>query len=137
MQVDFYVLAEGDTAARDNFGCRLTEKAWSQGLRVFLLTADAAAAQALDERLWTFRQGSFIPHALHDRADGEPVLIGERPPPQPMDLLINLGRELPTDWQQWSRLAEIVIQSPEVLAATRERFRTYRKAGVEPTVHNQ
>lgn len=137
MQVDFYILPQSDVPARETFCCRLAEKAWSRGLGVFLLTADAAGAEALDERLWTFRQGSFVPHAVQENAQGEPVLIGQRPPREPMDVLVNLGRDLPESWQQWSRVAEIVIQAPEVLAATRERFRLYREGGVEPTVHNQ
>lgn len=135
VRVDFYIRREADADTRLRVCCRLLEKAVEQGYDAFVLTADMATATALDERLWTFSQGSFVPHALAGDADGEPVLIGASLPDRPGGLLVNLGDTMPAQWRQWARVAEIVVQSPEVLARTRERFRQYRDAGVEPALH--
>ncbi|MDN5848964.1 MAG: DNA polymerase III subunit chi, partial [Nitrococcus sp.] len=88
-RIDFYLLGTSDADARELFCCRLTEKAYRQGYRVFILTAGSTLTQALDLRLWTFRAGSFIPHATAAQADDEPVLLGEQPPAAAVDLLIN------------------------------------------------
>jgi len=74
-RIDFYLLtgdaAGGETAiSKDMAVCRLTNKAFLLGHRVYIHTADAAEAQRLDNLLWTFSAGSFIPHAAsHDASD--------------------------------------------------------------------
>jgi DNA polymerase IIIc chi subunit len=51
-KVDFYLLgSDGDS--RERIACRLAEKAWRLGNRVYLLAPDKAAAHALDDLLWT------------------------------------------------------------------------------------
>ncbi|MCO6441424.1 MAG: DNA polymerase III subunit chi [Nitrococcus mobilis] len=134
-RIDFYVLTTAAAAARELFCCRLTEKAYRQGYRVFILTGDKALTQALDLRLWTFRAGSFVPHATAGQVDDEPVVIGEQPPTATLDLLINLTAQCPEHWQRLSRIAEIVTQQPESLGLARERFRCYRNGGGQPTYH--
>lgn len=135
-RVDFYILDAGDAGAREAVACRLAEKAWQQGHRVLVRTADAAAAARLDELLWTFRQNSFVPHAVVDEADGEPVLIGAHPPAGAgSDVLINLADEVPADWEGYARVAEIVSPEPGVRDRARARYRRYREAGVEPDTH--
>ncbi|PWG62810.1 DNA polymerase III subunit chi [Spiribacter halobius] len=135
MQVDFYVLPEAGDAARELFCCRLAEKAWRRGVSVFVRTADEAGAERLDQRLWTFRPGSFVPHARAAEADGEPVLIGAEPPGSG-ELLINLGTDVPGGWQRWSRVAEVLSSDADTRRRGRERFRTYRDAGTAPNTHN-
>jgi DNA polymerase-3 subunit chi len=134
-RIDFYVLDSADQRAAELFTCRLTEKAFGQSHRIYIRTRDRAQAEALDELLWTFRQGSFVPHALAAPKTDEPVLIGEAVPTEGFDLLINLGDELSADWERFGRLAEIVDQTPQVLEAARQRFRRYRERGFEPHYH--
>ncbi len=77
-RVDFYILPGDAPAARDQLGCRLAEKACKMGHKVYLHTESEAHARRLDELLWTFRAGSFLPHALlgDDPQPAPPVLIG-------------------------------------------------------------
>lgn len=82
IRVDFYILADANEERRLHYICRLTDKAWRLGHRIWIHAASAAQAEALDERLWTFDPGGFLPH---ERAgDGDlntcPVIIGEAPP---------------------------------------------------------
>jgi len=65
-QVDFYVLSQTDTAAKHTYACRIANKAFGQGMTVFIATEDAAQSQMLDKLLWTFAQNSFVPHVVCD-----------------------------------------------------------------------
>ena len=49
----------------------LLEAALGEGQRVVVQTADAAARDALNERLWTYREDSFLPHG--GPGDGDPA----------------------------------------------------------------
>ena len=79
-RVDFYILAAADSAARLRFACRLAEKAYHLKHRVHLHTASAAAAADVDDLLWTFRQGSFVPHEVvrPGQASQSPYSLGSR-----------------------------------------------------------
>jgi DNA polymerase-3 subunit chi len=136
--VSFYVLAAQEPGARCNFACKLTEKAYKLGQRIHLCTTDDSEAETLDRMLWTFRQGSFIPHQRLDaaRAPNAPVTIssGSDAPP-PVDLLINLADEVPAFYGQFARIAEIIDGSAECREAGRSRHRFYRQHGLEPETH--
>ncbi len=135
-RVDFYLLAEAGERARLGFACRLAEKAHGLGHRLYLCAADAQQARRLDELLWTFRKGSFVPHRLESERRSAPVLIGAGPPPEThRDVLINLGADLPPGFDGCERILEVVDPAPEALAASRSRFRAYREAGCSLETH--
>lgn len=132
-RIDFYVLNAGP-GQREQFTCRLTEKAYDQGLRVYILAQAAEQLTTLDELLWTFRPGSFLPHAPAASAAGEPIVLGTEAGGDG-DLLINLRPQVPAEWRSYQRLAEVVEDDPASLEAARRRFRQYRQAGLEPHYH--
>lgn len=135
-RIDFYLLASAEPRQIQLFACRLAEKAHSQSHHIFIRTRDREQALALDELLWTFRQGSFIPHALTETGAEESVLIGERlPETARRDLLINLGPGLPPEWERFHRLAEVLEPTPAVLEEGRQRFKHYRERGITPHYH--
>jgi DNA polymerase-3 subunit chi len=137
-RVDFYILAADEPSSRMRFACRLTEKAYGLKHRVYAHTSSPADAQHLDEMLWTFRQGSFIPHSLLDDDTDEytPVRIGIPERSQPKgQLLINLSGAAPGFATNYERVAEIVDGSEASREAGRERFRQYREMGLEPVTH--
>ena len=138
-KVDFYLLGtDGDS--RERIACRLAEKAWRLGNRVFLLAPDKPAALELDELLWTFSQGSFVPHGVcTDDADAEihPVLIGHSEPPAALhDVLISLAPQVPAWFSRFSRVAELVGSTEADKVQGRERFRFYRERGYPLETHN-
>ena len=116
-RVSFYVLAAQEPVARLSFACKLTEKAYKLGQRIHLHAADRSEAEALDKMLWTFRQGSFVPHERLDA--GTPTdRAGHdrqwyRGPPE-VDLLINLADEVPAFFQRFARIAEIIDGSTDM-----------------------
>ena len=139
IRVSFYVLAAQEPVARLNYACRLTEKAYKLSQRIHLHTADQAEAETLDKMLWTFRQGSFVPHERLDpsRPPAAPVTIGSgAEEPGDVDLLINLAAEVPAFFfQRPARIAEIIDGSPECREAGRNRHRFYRQHSLEPETH--
>lgn len=135
-RIDFYILPGAEPRATELFTCRLVEKAYGQDHRIFIRAIDGQQAASLDELLWTFRQGSFLPHGLARGAADEPILIGDEVPDEPRHhLLINLGGDLPPQWERFQRLAEVVDQRPGLIDQARQRFRQYRDSGYSPHYH--
>ena len=141
MRVDFYVLSEEMPDARLRWACRLAEQAAEQGARVYVQTSGHAEAQRLDDLLWTFKDGSFLPHeifaggpASHARVM---VLLGEAAaPPSHRQLVVNLTEAIPAELEQYERLAEIVDVDPERKRTARERYKQYRERGCTLESHN-
>jgi DNA polymerase-3 subunit chi len=132
MRVDFYILQ--GSQSRELTACRLCEKVWQQGLSVFIQAESALHAQQLDELLWTFRDGSFVPHALapEDHNIDPRVIIGWNSEPQKaQQVLINLAPAVPAFYTRFERIAEIVNQDASVKSAGRERFAFYREHNCE------
>lgn len=138
-RVSFYVLSGSGPAARLGFACRLAEKAWKLDHRIHAHATDPDMARQLDTLLWTFRQGSFVPHELlvAGRQPVAPITIGsgdDNDAPD-ADLLINLDEAVPGFHARYGRIAEIVDASPDGREAGRARHRWYRAQGLEPETH--
>jgi DNA polymerase-3 subunit chi len=140
-RVDFYLLNTREPQARRLFACKLAEKAWRLGLKVYVQTGSASESRIMDDLLWTFRQGSFVPHALAEGAAEDlvdtPVAIGHDAPPAGFsDLLVNLGGQTLPQLERFSRLAEVVDQDEALRNQGRLRYRAYRDAGLELETHH-
>ena len=137
-RVDFYILADQRPNGRPLLACRLTEKAHGLGHTVYIHVDNAEEARRLDDLLWTFRDGSFVPHALYPAPaeDASPVLIGwDADSDASADVLINLATDVPAFFERFDRVAELVNQEPVVLQTSRQRFRVYRDSGISPETH--
>jgi len=132
-KVDFYILEETQPQQRLRFACRLAEKAWQQGHHVYIHTADAAESQRMDELLWTFRDGSFVPHQVVDGQaldESTPIHIGHGEEPAHHDtVLINLADAVPLFFSRFERVAEVIGGDETLRAHGRERFRFYKERG--------
>lgn len=140
-RVDFYVLSESSPDARLRFACRLAEKAYDLGKRIYIQTQSLPEAQRLDDLLWTFNERSFLPHELSNgSAPSHPktaILIGAGTAPAThRELLINLTNVLPAELESYERIAEVVDGDVERKQLSRERFRTYRERGYTLESHN-
>jgi len=136
-QVDFYILPENDQQKRWEFSARLAEKAYDRGLDVLILAPNESTAEYLDTLLWSRNPSSFIPHCNIERSHQySPVGISTKTSDsQHKGILINLGDATPEHTHRFQRLAEIVIQSPEVLAGTRKLYSSYKSLGYSPNTH--
>jgi len=128
--VDFYILDNDKPQGRELMACRLAEKIYKLGRNVHIHTASANDSEKIDALLWTFRDGSFVPHSVAGQiADEEtPVIIShDDEPQQHSDVLINLAADVPLFFSRFERVTEIIGQQDKI--AGRERFRFYRDRG--------
>ena len=139
-RVDFYLINQAGPQSRQSFACRLAEKAYRLENTVHIHTADRAAAERVNDLLWTFRDGSFVPHELATGAtrDGlSPITIGcGNECVAPRDLLINLCDEVPSFAETFPRVAELVSSDEPCKRESRKRFAEYRDKGHTLETHN-
>lgn len=118
---------------------RLAAYHYGQGRKLLIVAQDQAEAQNMDERLWTYEQNSFVPHAVAGGPDQdqEPVLIDLKPGnSNGADVLISLhlpGEPLSQDFN----LIILMIPNedgPE-LKACRDLYAKLRDAGQAEVVH--
>ena len=133
-EITFYILPTASQQERYVFTCKLIEKAYRRGVFCYVLTDDIMQSQRIDDLLWTFRAGSFIPHQLYT---GEvptiaQVLIGSLPPPEQwQNTVLNLSSDCTTA----NRVLEILDNSEATKAIGRQRYRQYKDAGYNLTTH--
>lgn len=139
MRVDFYLLNDPNPSQIDLVACRLIEKAYQRGHRIFVYCANANDAAAMDELLWTYKDDSFIPHNLQGEGPTPPppVQIGHEGTPQGFhDLLVNLAPIIPAFYTNFKRIIEIVGGDEETKTVRREHYRLYRREGCELHTHD-
>jgi len=138
-RVDFYVLSQSSEQARHQFACKLAEKAYRLENTVHIVAGTRVDAERLDELLWTFRDGSFVPHHIVS-AQGDPdspISIGcDTDAVEPRDLLINLCDEVPSAAESFPRVAELVTSDQDCKQRSRKRYALYRDKGHEINTHN-
>jgi DNA polymerase III subunit chi len=138
-RVDFYVTES--TAPRDRLrtACRVVEKAYLAGNTVLVWHTDPEELREFDELLWTFGDGSFVPHEAITPSGfaSAPVLLTSSPTPQgSFDVLVNLAPEVPECVSAAKRVAEFIDGDPDRRQAGRARFRAYKDRGWAPVTHN-
>lgn len=138
-EVTFYVLNSESLYDRYFFACRLIEKVYNSGKFCYVLLDSVEQCQRLDDMLWTFRAGSFIPHQLFTGVPPEitsQMLLGIMNPPTAwQNVIFNLSSHLPETWQQTERVLEILDNSEMTKAAGRQRYLAYKQAGIEIVTH--
>lgn len=138
-RIDFYILPNEKPNNRELLACRVTEKAYKLGHKVYIHTGSQHHSEILDDLLWTFRDGSFIPHELFsvEQNNTSPVLLGHADqPPDQTEILINLTQEVPGFFSRFDRVAELVDAKIKNKECARERFRFYKDRGYELQTHN-
>jgi DNA polymerase-3 subunit chi len=138
-RIDFYLIKSTSQSSAELLTCRVDEKAYVLGQRVYIHSARDEQIEHLDDLLWTFSAGSFVPHERSRGAedDGTPVLLGTQPAPEwHTDVLINLSEEVPSFFSRFERVAEIVSADDTSRAHARERYRFYRDRGYALETHD-
>ena len=150
--IDFYITAAKNPAELLNFACRLTEKAYRRHCDIYLHTESEQQMLALDEKLWSFRANSFLPHR-HEYSEPNNSKIEKGDAPSAIkkgniliahsgnvgehhDVLINLTDKTPEFFSRFDRLAEIVSGTDTAKEKSRQRYKYYRDRGYPLKVHN-
>ena len=131
-RIDFYIMDNPQGNAQSRFACKLTEKAFRRGHQVFINTASSTQLQQLDDMLWTFRTGSFVPHGIYmGSTSGKPsVMLGHATESVDChDVLVNLADDVPSWFCQFDRVAELVSNEDSQRTAARQRYRFYQDRG--------
>ncbi len=139
-RVDFYLLKQAGPRSRHAFACRLAEKAYRLDNTVHIHTVDRADAERVNDLLWTFRDGSFVPHDMVAGANSNkqpPITIGCGDDEiAPRDLLINLCDDVPAFAEAFPRVAELVTSDHDCKRESRKRFAEYRDKGHALQTHD-
>jgi len=134
--LDFYVLESQDRTTRYIFICRLVEKIYRLNHRIYIRTETASDNRVLDDLLWTFRAGSFVPHAIDTGSNPEPVLIGNAESrPQMPEILFNLQSNPVQSLDAYKRVIEIIDASSDLRQLGRTKYKFYRDAGLNIETH--
>jgi DNA polymerase-3 subunit chi len=138
-EISFYILPSESIQERYEFACKLIEKAYRSGSFCYVLTGNAEQSQKIDDLLWTFRAGSFIPHQIYT---GEPpgiekvILIGSLNAPENWQkTVINLSSNCPEEFDKIERILEILDNSEATKELGRNRYRHYQQSGINITTH--
>jgi DNA polymerase-3 subunit chi len=120
--------------------CRLLRKARSQNLRVAVVGAPVTLRQ-LDAELWRFQDVAFLAHCTPDSSpevqSASPICLGPDPLAWGMnDVLVNLGDDVPTGFEGFQRLIEIVSSDEHGKAQARLRWKHYKSLGFDLVQHD-
>lgn len=138
IQVDFYLLSEDSRDALLLLACRLLEKAYFQKITTWVWCKNETDAAALDSKLWTFKEESFVPHARdHEKLPERPLIeiATHYPKTCTSKLLVNLSSEIVLPSPHLTRILEIVPYLEEQKAKSRENYRLYRQAQYKINTH--
>ena len=137
--VSFYILPTESLEDRYLFACKLIEKAYRSGCFCYVLTDNAEQSQVIDDLLWTFRAGSFIPHEIYTGelpSVEKVILIGSLAAPENwQNTLFNISSHYPDINPQTERILEILDNSETTKEAGRKRYRQYQHSNVPITTH--
>lgn len=135
-QVDFYLLGQSSPGA-NKLACRLALMALERKQRIFIITPSEASSKQLDELMWQYPDGRFIPHARVEDQDAAkaPVNIGGLSGLNPADVVINLCPEAIPQPERFSRVLEIVPYAIDERDASRVKYKIYRNLGLDPQTH--
>lgn len=124
------------------YSCRLLRKAYLSGALV-AVTAEPDVLIELDRLLWSFSPTEFVPHALVTGAPEQvlafsPVLLTETLAAcGHQDVLVNLGQEVPAQFEGFERFIEVVADDHEAVLAGRQRWRHYAARGYALKKHDR
>jgi len=138
-QVDFYILPGDNLQQRVQFACRLVDKAYRLGHRVYIHTESPQQTRLLDDLLWTFQQNSFIPHTVLQDNSGtpSPVQLGHAAEPDAShQVLVNLAPEVPLFFSRFERVAELVNNDTSLRQQGRNRYSFYKQRGYPLRTHD-
>lgn len=135
-QIEFHF----NTTERLQYTCRLLRKTQRSSLRVGVVGSEASLRQ-LDVALWSFSESDFLPHSTAADApevqDASPIRLHTDPVQlNGMDVLVNLGDEVPHGFETFARLIEIVATDDHGRMTARQRWRQYTAQGYALKQHD-
>jgi len=125
-KVSFYLFETSEERQVDS-ACRLCRKILQKHPKIWWYCSDVQLQQTLDERLWDFDPVSFIAHGV-DQADAAVCISAKQPLEQGL-LVFNFNNHA---LEQVDHFIEIVENNETAKQIGREKFKMYRRLGIEP-----
>lgn len=126
-----------------NYACRFLRKAFNSGAKV-MVCAHSRVLHELDVALWSLSPTDFVAHCLLDA----PTHVLSRSPivlsadvssitgvPH-HDVLLNLGDDIPSGFEKFERVIELVTMSEDDRERARARWKTYASKGYNLVRHD-
>ena len=119
--------------------CDLAEEFYLAGQRVLVMVHDDNQGTTLDQFMWTWKKGAFVPHVYAngsvDCHDEPVVIVSAEENPNGAEVLL-LGSPCSLEFlRHFKRVIDFVELSDETrLEESRERFRRYRENGFSPVM---
>lgn len=122
------------------YACRLLRKAYFSGAQM-TVTAGPEILEELDQLLWSFSPTEFVPHCRGGyragQIAGRSVLLVESPVNCPHHgVLVNLGMDIPAEFEKFERFIEVVTQVGDERVAARTRWKHYADRGYAMQRHD-
>lgn len=127
-QVSFY-LFEKSQERQAQIACRLCRKLWQKN-QMWIYAPEAEQQYAIDDLLWSFDPSSFLAHGI-DQTDA-PICISAQLPTDPHWMVIDLSDKALDQIDRFAHVIEIVEQTEAMKQQGREKFKQYRRDGIEP-----
>ena len=120
---------------------KLLEKVLESGRRAVVLAGSEERAEALSAALWTYDQGSFLPHgtARDGRPERQPIFLGaDDANPNGAQIAVMVDGIPPADLSRYERCLDMFDGTdPAALEAARGRWRAHKERGVSVTYWEQ
>jgi DNA polymerase-3 subunit chi len=132
-RIDFHT----NVTDKIDYTCRLIRKASAANCRIIVFDTDTSQLDRLNEALWTFSETDFLPHVMFNDAlmAQTPIILTDKDDVDfpHHELLINLSPHIPVNFNQFSRVIEIVSCEQQETLAGRARYRSYQQQGLTPS----
>jgi DNA polymerase III subunit chi len=120
---------------------KLMEKAYGSGQKTLLVAGNDARADQINQLLWSYDPGSFLPHgSMKDgHTQEQPILISTTiDPVNNATILVVTDGALPDNPDQFERILDMFDgNDPESVAKARQRWTLYRNGGHDITYMRQ
>ena len=120
----------------------LLDQALAEGVNVIVEAPSSELIEALDERLWTYSDDSFLPHGLarDGEPESQPILLTtepENPNNAAWRVLLGGAKALPVLGEPTLAPARLILlfdgADPDARAAARTQWTEIKAAGFTPT----
>jgi len=136
--INFYHLTDQDI---NRAAARLLEKVITSGQRAVVLCANDQHCQIINEYLWTFSPGSFLPHGMtpDPHSAHQPIWVTSKiENPNQADIVVTLQIDHAVDMTSFNKCLDLFdgLES-STLELARNRWKAYKNSGNELTYWQQ
>ena len=131
-KISFYLFEKSPERQVDST-CRLCRKILKQSEKIWIYCDDTQYQKEIDDHLWNFDTSSFMPHGIDDLEAS--ICISSKLPDQSDWILFNFNKQALEQFANFSHIIEIIENNEVAKQIGREKFKQYRRFGIEPQTY--